>query len=386
MLFRSLASRFVLTANNEASDGGKTIVAGNERVIEARLADAMFFYKNDLAIPLEQRLPKLDEMVFHKKLGTQAERVERLVQLAAKIAPIIGADIEDTKRAALLAKADLVSEMVFEFTELQGLMGRYYALAQGEKPEIAEAIEMHYKPVGPSDIVPIEPVSIAVALADKLDTLAGFWAIDEKPTGSRDPFALRRAALGVIRIVLENNLTFPLEVEADLLGFFHERLKVLLRDHGARHDLVDAVLSGNSNDLLAISEQVAALSSLLEKDSGQSLLAGYKRGVSIVAAEEKRDKTSYKGEVNSGLLTLKEEKALAEAIDVARTLVVEMIVADNYQGAIEALSQLRQPVDIFFEAVLVNDPDEAIRKNRLNMLARLRDTMHLVADFSKIEG
>ncbi|VAW16806.1 Glycyl-tRNA synthetase beta chain [hydrothermal vent metagenome] len=381
-----LASRFVLTANIEASDGGKTIIAGNERVIAARLSDAMFFYKNDLAIALEQRLPKLDEMVFHKKLGTQAERVERLVELAAKIAPMVGADVEDTNRAALLAKADLVSEMVFEFPELQGLMGRYYALAQGEKPEIAEAIEMHYKPNGPGDVVPTQPVSIAVALADKLDMLVGFWAIDEKPTGSRDPFALRRAALGVIRIILENNLSFPLELEEDLLGFFHERLKVSLRDTGARHDLVDAVLSGNSNDLLAISERVGALSALLGKDSGQSLLAGYRRGVNIVAAEEKKHATSYQGEVNPALLTMLEEKALAGAIDVTRTLVDELIAADNYQGAIEALSQLRQPVDIFFEAVLVNDPDEATRENRLNLLASLRDTMHLVADFSKIDG
>ncbi len=381
-----LSNHFILTSNAIASDGGKVIVAGNERVIEARLSDAMFFYKNDLSQPLEERLPKLDEVIFHKKLGTQAERVERLIKLAGEIAPVVGADTGDAKRAAKLAKADLVTEMVFEFTELQGLMGRYYALAQGEKPEVATALEMHYKPVGPSDEVPNEPVSIAVALADKLDTLSGFWAIDEKPTGSRDPFALRRAALGVIRIILENQLTFPLEVEPDLLAFFHDRLKVLLRDTGAAHDLVDAVISKDSNDLLEISRRVAALSTLLNTQSGQSLLAGYRRGINILEAEEKKSGTDFDGPVDRTLLASEEETALADSVVRAKETAEKSISENNYEAAVSALATLREPVDAFFETVLVNDPDPAVRKNRLKLLTHLRAAMHQVADFSKVSS
>lgn len=381
-----LANKFILTSNMIADDGGKTIVAGNERVIEARLSDAMFFYKNDLSKPLEDRLPKLKEVIFHKKLGTQEERVTRLVKLAGEIAPLVGADVADAKRAALLAKADLVTEMVFEFTELQGLMGRYYATTQGEKPEIANAIEAHYKPVGPTDVVPNEPVAIVVALADKLDTLAGFWAIDEKPTGSRDPFALRRAALGVIRIILENNLTFPLKVEPDLLSFFHDRLKVLLRDKGAAHDLVDAVISEESNDLLEISRRVDALSNLLGTETGQSLLAGYRRGANILAAEEKKSKSKFEGSIDTSLLSGSEETNLANAISAAQASAKDLVDNNDFGGAITALSTLREPVDAFFEAVLVNDPEPEIRQNRLIMLANLRDAMHLVADFSKVSG
>jgi len=381
-----LANKFILTSNMIADDGGKTIVAGNERVIRARLSDALFFYRNDLNTPLADRLPKLTDMVFHAKLGTQAERVERLVALAVELAPQVGADPKQTERAAKLAKADLVTEMVFEFPELQGLMGRYYAAAQGEPEAVSNAIEMHYKPVGPSDEVPTDPVAIAVALADKLDMLTGFWAIDEKPTGSRDPFALRRAALGVIRILVENGLQFNLKVEPDLLSFFHDRLKVNLRESGARHDLVDAVISAESDDMLEISQRVQALSSLLDTDTGQSLLAGYRRGVNILAAEEKKDGETYAGDVDNGALKLPEELALAEAVATAQTDAATHIADDDYRGAIEALSDLRSPVDAFFEAVLVNDEDPAIRANRLNLLARLRDTMFMVADFSKIEG
>ncbi len=381
-----LTNRFVAVSNMEASDGGKTIVAGNERVIGARLSDAMFFYENDLASPLENLLPKLKDVVFHKKLGTQAERMERLVALAGKMAPRVGADIEDTQRAAKLAKADLVSQMVVEFPSLQGLMGRYYALAQGEKPEVADAIEKHYKPAGPGDAVPTEPVAIAVALADKLDMLRGFWAVDEKPTGSRDPFALRRAALGVIRILIDNKIEFSLDVEPDLLGFFHDRLKVSLRDKGARHDLVDAVISEKSDDMLEIVRRVNALSELLDEEAGQSLLAGYRRAANILAAEEKKDGTTYRGDVTPALLSGKEETTLATAIDATRNQVSELVKSDDYAGAISALAQLREPVDNFFEAVLVNDADPEIRKNRLNLLARLRDTMHLVAEFSKVSG
>lgn len=381
-----LAPFFIITSNQVAADGGKTIVAGNERVIRARLSDARFFYQTDLSLPLEHGLPKLEESVFHAKLGTQFQRVERLVKLSGEIAPKVGANPELAKRAAMLAKADLTTGMVGEFPELQGIMGRYYALAQGEPAAIANAIADHYKPLGPTDLVPGEPVAIAVALADKLDTLTGFWSIDEKPTGSRDPFALRRAALGVIRIVTDNNLRFPLDVEPDLLSFFHDRLKVTLRDAGARHDLVDAVIGKDSNDMLEITERVEALSKLLGSEDGKNLLAGYKRAANILAAEEKKDGRAYDAPVAEEQLKLDAEIALADAIMKADAAVAAKVGANDYQGAISALATLRQPVDAFFEAVLVNDADPAVRANRLNLLAKLRDTMRLVADFSKVAG
>lgn len=381
-----LAPNFIITANTIPSDGGAVVIAGNERVIRARLSDAAFFYQGDLAIPLEHGLPKLEDMVFHAKLGTQFAMVKRLVDLAAEIAPQVGADVEKTKRAAMLAKADLVTGMVGEFPELQGLMGRYYATAQGEPTEIANALEMHYKPVGPSDRVPTEPVSIAVALADKLNVLSGFWSIDEKPTGSRDPFALRRAALGVIRIITENGLKFPLKLDADLLAFFHDRLKVSLRDAGARHDLVDAVISAESNDILQITQRAEALSTLLSSDDGKNLLAGYRRAANILAAEEKKDGKAYAGTVDQTALKLAEEEALAFAVDAVHASVAAHVGKDDYKGAMAELATLRAPVDAFFTAVLVNDADPAVRTNRLNLLARLRDTMHLVADFGKVSG
>jgi glycyl-tRNA synthetase beta chain len=381
-----LAPNFIITANTIATDGGMIITAGNERVIRARLSDAAFFYNGDLATPLENSIPKLEDSIFHAKLGTQFARVERLVKLAAEIAPKVGADPERAKRAAMLAKADLTTGMVGEFPELQGLMGRYYASAQGEPADIATAVEMHYKPLGPTDQVPNEPTSIAVALADKLDLLTGFWQIDEKPTGSRDPFALRRAALGVIRIISENGLRFPLQVEPDLLAFFHDRLKVALRDAGARYDLVDAVISTDSNDILQITQRAEALSALLSSPNGQNLLAGYKRAANILAAEEKKDGKAYPGTVDQDLLQGSEETALAFAVDAVHAAVGNHVSKDDYKGAMAELATLRAPVDAFFEAVLVNDPDPAIRTNRLNLLARLRDTMHLVADFSKVAG
>lgn len=381
-----LAPFFIITSNQVAADGGKTIVAGNERVIRARLSDARFFYQTDLSLPLEHGLPKLEESVFHAKLGTQFQRVERLVKLSGEIAPKVGANPELAKRAAMLAKADLTTGMVGEFPELQGIMGRYYALAQGEPNAIANAVADHYKPLGPTDLVPGEPVAIAVALADKLDTLKGFWSIDEKPTGSRDPFALRRAALGVIRIVTDNNLRFPLDVEPDLLSFFHDRLKVTLRDAGARHDLVDAVIGKDSNDMLEITERVEALSKLLGSEDGKNLLAGYKRAANILAAEEKKDGRAYDAPVAEEQLKLDAEIGLADAIMKADAAVAAKVGANDYQGAISALATLRQPVDAFFEAVLVNDADPAVRANRLNLLAKLRDTMRLVADFSKVAG
>ncbi|WP_193336712.1 glycine--tRNA ligase subunit beta [Devosia beringensis] len=381
-----LAPNFIITANTEASDGGAVITAGNERVIRARLSDAMFFYQGDLSLPLEHGLPKLEDTVFHAKLGSQFARVERLVKLAAEIAPLVGADPERAKRAAMLAKADLTTGMVGEFPELQGLMGRYYASAQGESADIATAVEMHYKPLGPTDAVPTEPTSIAVALADKLDLLTGFWAIDEKPTGSRDPFALRRAALGVIRIITENGLKFPLKVEADLLAFFHDRLKVTLRDAGARHDLVDAVISADSDDMLQITQRAEALSALLSSADGQNLLAGYKRAANILAAEEKKDGRAYAGAVAQDVLKRPEESALAFAVDAVHAAVTSHVARDDYKGAMAELASLRAPVDAFFTSVMVNDDDAAVRANRLNLLARLRDTMHLVADFSKVAG
>ncbi|KKB82637.1 glycyl-tRNA synthetase subunit beta [Devosia limi DSM 17137] len=381
-----LAPNFIITANTIPTDGGDVITAGNERVIRARLSDAAFFYQGDLASPLEHGLPKLEDMVFHAKLGTQFARVERLVKLAGEIAPQVGADPERAKRAAMLAKADLVTGMVGEFPELQGLMGRYYAAAQGEPADIADAVELHYKPLGPTDKVPTDPVAIAVALADKLDLLTGFWAIDEKPTGSRDPFALRRAALGVIRIISENGLKFPLQVEPDLLAFFHDRLKGTLRDAGARHDLVDAVIAGDSNDILTITQRVEALSALLSSEDGVNLLAGYKRAANILAAEEKKDGKAYGGAVNQDALQLPEETALAFAVDAVHAAVMTHVASDDYKGAMAELGTLRGPVDAFFTAVLVNDADPAVRVNRLNLLARLRDTMHLVADFSKVAG
>ena len=384
-----LANKFILTSNLVAEDDGSTIVAGNERVIRARLSDAKFFYETDLETALADNLPKLDDVVFHAKLGTQGQRVARIEKLAAEIAPLVGADAEDAKRAARLAKADLPTGMVGEFPELQGLMGRYYALAQGEKPEIATAIEEHYKPLGPSDRVPANPVSIAVALADKLDILTGFWAIDEKPTGSKDPYALRRAALGVIRLIVDNRLRLSLGQfvsDPDLLSFFHDRLKVSLRDSGARHDLVDAVISADSDDILQIVARVTALGSLLDAEDGKALLAGYKRAANILAAEEKKDGKTYGGEIDAAQLAAPEAQTLSAAVDKAHSAVARDLQSDDYAGAISVLASLRAPVDAFFEKVLVNDADPSIRANRLNLLARLRDTMHLVADFSKVAG
>ena len=410
-----LAPNFIIISNQIAEDGGATIVAGNERVIRARLSDGRFFYGTDLALPLEHGLPRLEESVFHAKLGTQFQRVERIVKLAGEIAPKVGANVEQARRAAMLAKADLVTGMIGEFPELQGIMGRYYALAQGEPQAIANAIADHYKPLGPTDLVPGEPVAITVALADKLDTLTGFWSIEEKPTGSRDPFALRRAALGVIRILVDNEVSLPLlplfqaswfirreqhvgdsadprnqlagDLDSnDLLAFFHDRLKVSLREAGARHDLVDAVIGAESDDLLEITRRVEALSALLSSADGTNLLAGYRRAANILAAEEKKDGRSYADPVVEEALKLDQEIALADAVMKVDAAVAAKVGANNYKVAIGELATLRGPVDAFFEAVLVNDPDSAVRANRLNLLARLRDTMRLVADFSKVAG
>jgi glycyl-tRNA synthetase beta chain len=489
-----LVNKFILVSNMEASDAGAAIVAGNERVIRARLSDAKFFYETDLKTRLEGRLPKLGAMLFHEKLGTQAERVERLQEFAGSITKfinfrpadaqvtrprvvdardeVVGKIIYSAQRAALLAKCDLVTEMVGEFPELQGVMGRYYAEAQGEDEAVAHAIEDHYKPKGPDDLVPSDPVSIVVALADKIDMLVGFWGIGEKPTGSKDPYALRRAALGVIRLVLENAIrvrltelirsrfsayilqktqkdprwqqvidelaavrvarrdgspsadkrgkridrlassenSFPLALEIkidfeglmasigppsgaldgtvrDLLAFFADRLKVQLREQGARHDLVDAVFAlEGQDDLLLIVRRVEALGKFLDTDDGKNLLAGYKRATNIIRIEERKDKREYTGAPDPKLYQQDEEKALAQAIVAAKADAERAVAAEDFEGAMRAMAKLRPTVDAFFDKVTVNVDDKALRENRLKLLNEIRAATRAVADFSKIEG
>ncbi|MDP1909040.1 MAG: glycine--tRNA ligase subunit beta, partial [Hyphomicrobium sp.] len=369
-----LTNKFILTANIEASDGGKAIIAGNERVIRARLSDAKFFYETDLKTRLEDRLPKFESIVFHEKLGTQGERIKRIERLAAEIAPLVGADVEKTKRAARLAKADLLTEVVGEFPELQGLMGKYYALAQGEDASVAASSEEHYKPQGPTDRVPTDPVSVAVALADKLDTLAGFWVIEEKPTGSKDPYALRRAALGVIRLLVENTLRVSILAVArsaiqglldtrqalvdsgklpdDLLAFFADRLKVQLREQGARHDLVDAVFAlGGQDDLVMVVRRVEALGKFLDTDDGKNLLAGTKRAANILRIEEKKDGKAYDGAPDAALYSLDEEKTLAKAIDQVTAEASAAVAKEDFAAAMSAMAKLRPAVDAFFDKV-----------------------------------
>jgi glycyl-tRNA synthetase beta chain len=401
-----LANRFIMVANLAAKDRGRAIVAGIERVIAARLADAKFFFDHDRKVMLEERVPKLREIVFHEKLGTQYERVQRMRVLAREIAKLVRADPDLAERAAILAKADLVSDMVGEFPELQGVMGRYYALDQEEDVAVANAIGAHYKPVGPSDDVPRDPVAIAVALADKLDMLTGFWAIDEKPTGSKDPYALRRAALGVIRIVLENDLRLPLndltraalqkwrlltphgsaDVQASLLVFFADRLKVHLRDQGARHDLVDAVFALGGDDLLMILRRVEALGLFLDTEDGEHLLTGTKRAINILRIEEKKDSCSYDQPPDASLLKQPEEMALAKTVDEVERAAAAAVAKEDFESAMAGMARLRAPVDAFFDHVTVNTDDPALRQNRLRLLNRIRSTTRTVADFSKIEG
>ena len=424
----ALANRFIMVANIEASDGGKAIVAGNERVIRARLSDAKFFYDTDLKTRLEERLPRFAGIVFHEKLGTQQQRIGRIVKLAVLLAPVVKADAKLTERAARLAKADLLTEVVGEFPELQGLMGKYYALAQGEDKAVAGTCEDHYKPLGPNDSVPSDPVAIAVALADKIDALVGFWAIGEKPTGSKDPYALRRAALGVIRILLNNNIranltgifgdategyidqgnkfvleslgggkgksdldgikaSFDALTGAELREFVADRLKVQLRDQGARHDLVDAVFAlPGQDDIVAIVQRVEALGKFLDGDDGKNLLAGFKRAVNIIRIEEKNDKTSYTDAPDASLLQQDEEKVLANAIGVAISEAGAAIAREDFAAAMSAMAKLRPAVDAFFDKVTVNADDKALRANRLKLLNQIREATRAVADFSKIEG
>jgi glycyl-tRNA synthetase beta chain len=475
-----LVNKFILVSNIEAEDGGAAIVAGNERVIRARLSDAKFFYETDLKTRLEDRLPKFEHIVFHEKLGTQAERIARIERLAAELAPLVGADVEKAKRAARLAKADLLTEVVGEFPELQGLIGKYYAEEQGEDEAVAHAIENHYSPKGPDDMVPADPVSIAVALADKIDTLVGFWAIDEKPTGSKDPYALRRAALGATKTVTQNELVLRLRgvlqsayfalllgyqkgrvvvflkqasglnyasitakytegkfrsefdlgspvwicreiarpgetrgdtgysvthastldgyelltelasvqnVTDDVLDFFADRLKVQLRDQGARHDLVDAVFAlEGQDDLLLIVRRVEALGKFLDTEDGKNLLAGFKRAANIIRIEEKKDKRDYTGAPDPALYQQDEEQALAQAIDVAKSDAERAVGAEDFEAAMRAMAKLRPHVDAFFDKVTVNVDDKALRENRLKLLNEIRAATRAVADFSKIEG
>ncbi len=464
-----LSNRFILISNIEAKDGGKEIMHGNGKVVRARLSDAKHFWTRDqgdmpdldtleasaakfdldLKKPLDQRMAKLDALnvTFHAKLGTQGERVTRIRALAQELAKVTGADPVLVDRAAVLAKADLRTEAVGEFPELQGLMGRKYALLQGEDASVAAAIEDHWKPNGPSDRLPEDKVGLTVALADKLDTLVGFWAIDEKPTGSKDPYALRRSALGVVRILLERKIKIGLlrilakgleplvsaelsvmdrDIEQrisdaeevlgrydlldeiheqgwyteghwgyklerlegtvpDLLSFFHDRLKVYLRDQGARHDLIDAVLTPGSDDLLMVARRVEALTAFITSEDGKNLLAGTKRAVQLLAAEEKKGTVVADG-VSEELLRLDAEKALWAAVVTASKEAAEAVAKEDFRSAMEALSKLRAPVDKFFEDVLVNDEDAAIRANRLALLKAIREATATVADFSKISG
>src|SRR5262245_10667931 len=399
-----LANRFIMVANLKAEDGGEAIVAGNERVIRARLADAKFFFEQDRKVMLPDRVPKLKEIVFHEKLGSQYERVQRVWRLARELAPLVDADPDLAERAAILAKADLVSLMVGEFPELQGVMGRYYALDQEEIEAVADAIAAHYRPLGPSDDVPRDPVAIAVALADKLDMLVGFWAIDEKPTGSKDPYALRRAALGVIRIVLENDLRLRLKeyllthqatakfdpavhnLADRLLSFFADRLKVHLRDQGARHDLVDAVFALGGDDLLIIVRRVEALGRFLDTEDGEHLLIGAKRAINILRIEEKKDSRTYDESPDPTLFKRPEEKALAKAVDAVEKASAAAITREDFEAAMAEMAKLRTPVDEFFDHVTVNATDPGLRANRSRLLNRIRATTLSVADLSKIEG
>jgi glycyl-tRNA synthetase beta chain len=417
-----LANRFIVVANVQAKDGGKAIAAGNERVIRARLADAKFFFDQDRKVMLPDRVPELKQIVFHEKLGSQYERVQRVWKLAREIASRVGADPDLAERAAILAKADLLSGMVGEFPELQGVMGRYYALDQEEDETVADAIAAHYKPLGPADEVPRDKVAIAVALADKLDTLMGFWAIDEKPTGSKDPYALRRAAIGVIRIVLENEVRLHLmdlfeehatkidgalaanvgsgighglvtwsgrqirAKNAELLAFFAERLKVHLREQGARHDLVDAVFALGGDDLLTIVRRVDALGRFLESEDGEHLLTGTKRAINILRIEEKKDGVAYDQAPDPNLLNRPEEKALAKAVGEVERAAAAAIAGENFAAAMTEMAKLRAPVDAFFDFVTVNTQEADLRANRLRLLNQIRAATLEVADFSKIEG
>ncbi|MGD9507919.1 MAG: glycine--tRNA ligase subunit beta [Geminicoccaceae bacterium] len=400
----SLARRFVLVANLEARDGGAAIVAGNERVLRARLWDARFFWELDRKASLESRLPALARMVFHAELGSQGERVERLVALAsALVSHVPGADRTLAERAALLAKADLVTGMVGEFPELQGIMGGHYAAAQGEPERVATAIREHYAPKGPEDRCPTAPESVVVALADKLDTLVGFFAAGIRPTGAKDPFALRRAGLGVIRLVFENRLRLPLRpviaaaaaahggrfagfAPQELIAFLADRLKVHLRERGVRHDLIAAAFAvGDEDDLLRLAARAEALQGFIDSEDGRNLLTAFRRAANIVAIEERKDGRRYDGHPVLGLLVEAEEETLFAALDSAGGAIEAALAREDYAAAMAALAALRAPLDAFFAAVMVNAPEPDLRLNRLLLLARISSSLASVADFALIE-
>ncbi|WP_272004732.1 glycine--tRNA ligase subunit beta [Roseovarius sp. ZX-A-9] len=423
--------RFITVANRETADHGATILAGNQKVLSARLADAKFFWENDLRVAEtggQKWLDALGDVTFHNKLGSQAERINRIAALAREVAPAVGVDPDLAEQAARWAKADLSSEMVYEFPELQGLMGRYYAKRAGMPAEVAAAAEEHYSPLGPSDDVPTAPVSVAVALADKLDLLTGFWAIDEKPTGSKDPFALRRAALGVIRLVVENGVPIPLseagrtvlmvwldwtpsypnnllnseinqlqnklkETDAqealfkDRLSFFHDRLKVYLKDQGIRHDVIDACVAMPGNDDLALLvKRAQALSDFLKTEDGENLLQGFKRANNILTQAEEKDGVEYSYGADIKFAEMDEERALFAALDAQGPIITEALASEDFAAAMSAMAALRAPIDAFFEAVQVNTDNSVVRRNRLNLLSRIRKTCLDAADLARIEG
>jgi glycyl-tRNA synthetase beta chain len=422
---RAMAPHFLVVANMVTEDGGAAIVAGNERVLRARLADARFFWEQDRKVKLADRVKALDAITWHAKLGSSGEKVRRVEALAVEIAKHIpGDDEKKVRRAAELSKADLTTGMVGEFPELQGVMGRYYAIHDNEDRDVANAIAEHWGPVGPSDTCPTAPVSVAVAVADKIDSLVGFFSIDEKPTGSKDPYALRRAALGIIRLLVENGMRLPLTaafrsawskhalggatashsanppaapregfgdspdaVIRDLLAFFADRLKVALREKGVRHDLIDAVFAlGGEDDLVRLLARVEALRSFIESDDGKNLLVAYRRAANIVKIEAKKDKLQRYGVVDPARYTQAEEKALAAALDKVAAESGALIAKEDFAGAMRLLAGLRQPVDAFFDKVTVNAQDRNLRLNRLALLQRLAATMDKIADFSRIEG
>lgn len=401
----TLAPKFITIANQSAPDGGQAITAGNERVLRARLADAKFFWDTDRKTTLASRTPQLKDIVFHAELGTVEDKVARIVAIADELAEAVGADKAQAVAAAELCKADLVTGMVYEFPEVQGVMGRYYALNDGEAPEVAEAIAEHYSPLGPGDDCPTAPVSVTVALADKLDTLAGFWKIDEKPTGSKDPYALRRAALGVIRLIVENKIRLPLlgafdhalfvngaetgteDIQRDLLGFFADRLKVHLKGEGVRHDLIDAVFAlGDEDDLVRLLARVDALQAFVGTDDGANLLAAHKRAANILRIEEKKDGCPYAGTPDASAFQQDEERALFDALSEAGGKARTLVADEKFEDAMAALAALRGPLDAFFDAVMVNADEKSVRENRLKLLSEILAVTGEIADFSKIEG
>lgn len=394
--------RFITIANRTTADDGATILAGNEKVLSARLADAKFFWDNDLRVAKSDAgmaawVENLRNVTFHNKLGTQAELIERMAVLAREIAPLVGADPDAAEEAARIAKADLSSEMVYEFPELQGLMGRYYAQAAGHSEDVAAAAEEHYAPLGPSDDVPTAPVSVAVALAEKIDKLTGFWAIEEKPTGSKDPFALRRAALGVIRIVLNNDLSLPLRHAIttaphaadvnDLLAFLHDRLKVYLKDEGVRHDVIDACIAMDGNDdLTLLVKRARALSDTLKTDDGENLLQAFKRASNILSQAEEADGVEYSYGADVKFADTEEERALFAALDTAEATITPAMAQQDFTTAMSAMAELRGPLDAFFDAVQINTDNATVRRNRLNLLSRIRQLCTGVADLTRVEG